>query len=177
MPSHILCSIKERGEFLFFLTQEAGEEREEATKAFFDQMHQLFQKTDPKGIFIFAGGAAHREEGETYTDLYRKAYSARNVAAREDNWGYAYYQPYPILDIGLETEEVEGFQYYDPAGERGSREIQPEEEETLVGDFLYCTSCFLENEDIEKAILLVFQRLAQHYYADRVFFVEVQEKP
>jgi diguanylate cyclase (GGDEF)-like protein/PAS domain S-box-containing protein len=177
LPSHILCSIKERGEFLFFLSQEAGEEQEEVTKAFFDQIHQLFQKTDPKGIFIFAGGAAHREDGESYTDLYRKAYSARNVAAREDNWGYANYQLLPLLDNGLEAEGTEGFRYYDPAGERGSREIQPEEEETLVGDFLYCTSCFLENEDIEKAILLVFQRLAKHYYAERVFFVEVAENP
>ena len=177
LPSHILCALKDRGEFLFFLTPEAGEEREESTNAFFDQIHHLFQKTDPKGIFIFAGGSAHREEGESYTDLYRKAYSARNIAAREDNWGYADYQRFSLLDNEPEGESTESVQYYDTAGETGSREIQPEEEETLVGDFLYCTSCFLENEDIEKAILLVFQRLAKHYYAERVFFVEVAENP
>ncbi len=174
LPSEYVCCRRERGEFVFLLTIQEEGDREKMTEILFQEVHQLFRRTDPKGIFLFAGGGALREEGEDYEKLYRKAYSARNEGAKEENWGFSFSR---FLMGDSQEKRQEEIRYYDTKRNAESPEIHLDAEETLVSDFLYCTSCFLENKGMEQAILQTFQRLAQHYYAERVFFVEVGEKP
>ena len=175
-PSRHICAVKEKGEFVFFLEEDKNTSIKEVSENLLEKLKALFLMVDPKGTFIFYGGIAGHSQDQNYNELYEKAYMARNMATRGENWSYAFYgdEEKEIQSTGLVLEEAVSFAKNE-MGLINDGEFPPIEDRDMVQSSLLCVKNFVEKQDIEMALFNACKVLADYYFSDGVFITEIME--
>lgn len=176
LPSRYVCGIRGKNEFIFFLEEDKDVSIKEVSQKFLEKIKSIFRVLDPSGRLIFYAGSASWNEGENYSELYEKAFTASKYASQGENWSYSFYgnEKEELKIGGAILDEIVEFVVKDTDILNGE-EVSPEEDREFIESSVKCALNFIEKQDPEVAILNACKGIADYYSAEGVFLAEYKE--